>query len=834
MQYYKSIIAKNICAFLLALLLFTFYPVQAENDLAENFPCADSSSVMDCVEKTQSFAPSKFEEMPLDSQQLGYQGPFTAGVRYDTQLKWIPELSYVQLFYDNGVNLLVDYGANEKRANVTLGHVWDGRQQVKVTYEYLSQRLPYDFDSGTVKEWVAQNAIGAAYQYLFFDRWIHSIDLNAYYIQANNKELSDVIFSRDNESLINFRRIAGGKEGTGTANISIHPFRQTLISLGGGYSQIDYDTQYEDHSNNSTFAYNAGIEYLFNSRIKISSNVAHDAAQTEEKVRLSTIFLPKVEAAVSGDFSQGLNGLPNSTSVLLSLAYPVAGYSLFSEDSLASLKTWIQQPVVHAPRVLAIKDEETKQMVITSTTSPSPQFLQTGDMIQEVHTSDYFKIDPALFDKVLYTLSFKDNSSDNFGSAATPQSVLNIDVKNDNNSVYQGIIYSTNAIPNAAAPENSRNTYEVVITANGYRNNQIITTNSVNLELNINFNPNNEPQWDKNKANQSIPFDVGAITDPKAILLNSLLVNTPSNITPKFTFAGGTTVFGNWQIVTSGDQSYLIRKPDSTGAYDAGDITIGNAVKNLDVYAKYSSDPDNYQGNLLTLLLKVDPDTSLQLVWDGNNAVCKVPALDAHQPLESGLVNSINLAKCIQYYKKSGDILNVNNDVLNFKSADKGGYSGNVNLSNNQLQLGYPDSGLEKSYNFKFTVNSTAQGSDSTVAVNNFVSVSKTMVITTVAEDGANKNFYTFISGTKYSSLVINKLDAGEYKVNAVTPPPTSIPNGYCQYGLATDQTSFEKTCGGTSYSNSFSTIANSNQADLLWFAGADYPGVSTVTIIKK
>lgn len=826
MQRYKNTIAKNICAFLLALLLSTFCPAQAEDSLSENFPCVDSSSVMDCVEKTQSSTPSNIEEMPLDTQQLGYQGPFNVAARYDTQLKWIPELSYVQLFYDNGINLLVDYGANERRANITLGHVWDGHQQAKITYEYLTQRLPYDFDSGTVKEWVNQNAIGAAYQYLFFNHWIHSVDLNAYYIQANNKDdLSDVIFNRDDETLINFRRIAGGKEGTGTANISIHPFRQALISLGGGYSQIDYDIKYEDHSNNTTFAYNAGIEYLFNSRIKISSNLTHDAAQTEEKVRLSTIVLPKIEAALSGDFSQGLNSLSNSTSVLFSLAYPVSGYTLFSEDSLASLKAWVQQPVVHAPRVLAIKDEETKQIIITSSSSPSPQFLQTGDIIQEVHTNDYFKIDPTLFDKVLYTISLKDNSN-NYTGTPTPQSALNIDVKNDNNSVYQSIIYSTSPIPNSAAPENSRNSYEVVITAYGYKNNQIITSDSVILELNINFNPNNEPQWDKNKANQKIPFDVGSITDPQAILLNSLLISSPSNITPKFTFTGNTTISGDWQIVTSGNQSYLVRNPDSTGAYNAGDITIGSATKNLTVYTKYSSDPDNYQGSPLTLILTVNPDPSLQLGWDGNNSSCKVPTLDAHQPLDSKIVNTIAGAACIQY-KKSNNTLKVSNDVLTFKNVDKGGFSGNVNLTGNQLQLGYPDSGLGKNYNFNFIVDSAAQGSDSTITVNNFVSVSKTMVIKTEGT-GTGQNFYQFKSGMYLSSVIINNLDAGEYSVDSSSP---SIPNGYCTQGLATSPQSFE-SCNAEPYSNSFSLI--NNQADLIWTSGYSSPDVSTVTITKK
>ena len=203
---------------------------------------------------------------PKPSRLTDYNGPARAhsslGVRYDNVLGWIPEASYVQLFYDNGINLQLGYGANEQRANITLGHSFSANEQIKITYEYLTQNLPFDFASGSVNEWVNQNAFGAAYRYLLFDKVLQSIDLNGYYIHANNKDLNDVVFYEGNNADLDLRHIAGGAEETVMAGITLNLFHQILINLGGGYSHLVYDTEYEDNQDTTTLAYHAGLGFL--------------------------------------------------------------------------------------------------------------------------------------------------------------------------------------------------------------------------------------------------------------------------------------------------------------------------------------------------------------------------------------------------------------------------------------------------------------------------------------------------------------------------------------------------------------------------------------------
>ncbi len=807
---------------------FSIGPVEADSGIAENFSCVDSSSVMDCVQQANETKAIQLEETPIDTQQLGYEGPVNFGLRYDTELKWIPELSYVQLFYDNGLGLQTDIGANEQRVNITLAHIWNSHQQTKITYEYLNQKLPYDFASGTVKESINQNAIGAAYRYLFSSRLIRSVDVSGYYIQANSKELSNNIYYQNNETDLNFRRIAGGKEGTGTANISLSPLRQTLITLGGGYSQLNYDMKYEDHSQNSTFAYNAGIEHLFTPRIKLSSYLTHSAAETDERIRIGTILTNKIESSLLGEFSKGLNGQPDSTSIMLSLAYPVANYALFPDDGLSSLKNWVQQPVIRATRVLAIKDEMTKKVVIGSSSNPSPQYLKTGNYIQEIRTRDYFNIDESLFDKVVYTLSLKPNGNN---PPPPPQTLLNVDVKSDNNSIYQSIVYSTAPIPNGAAPNNDRNVYEIIITANGYRNNQILSSTNVSLDLNINFDPNNEPQWDKNKLAQKINFDTASINDPNAIPLNSILVSNQSNVPPQFTFSGGKTISGNWQIVTSANNSFLVRNPAAENTFDAADITTGSNTQPVNIYVKYNDDPDSYAGNPETLNITVNPDTNLKLSWNKSNANCQGKNIEAQQPqISTNIGATLPLDPCIVYSN-----IKVLNDSLTFKSAISSNFQGSLTLAQNpnQLQIGYPPAGMGNSYPVDLAFYSKAQGGSflTTVTADGLISVTKTLIVTAYTS-GSNKNAYQFFDGTYFTSIIINNLDNSKfYQFSSVDPKQAYAP-WVCTIGIATDKNSFDNNCNPKVYSSPFKPI--NGQASLLWDSGSGSPTINTVTIIQN
>src|SRR4029078_3746150 len=87
-------------------------------------------------------------------------------------------------------------------------------QQIKISAEYLLQRLYYSFDvGGHTSAWVMQGALGADYLLAVAGDYIQSLELDVYYSYAPNKRLSGFDGSSTHNFIttqfINNRGIAG-------------------------------------------------------------------------------------------------------------------------------------------------------------------------------------------------------------------------------------------------------------------------------------------------------------------------------------------------------------------------------------------------------------------------------------------------------------------------------------------------------------------------------------------------------------------------------------------------------------------------------------------------
>lgn len=350
----------------------TSTPVQPDL-IASTIACQKTPDPDQCVQNltNKQGAPVKFDprNLPLNTDMLGWSGPFKMALRYDAELSWILGLDYMQMLTESfGVSIKTGIGPKERRANITAGFAIGTDQQIKLTYEYLAQQLNFDFASGGVEEWVDQNAVGAAYQYLIRKSILHSIEVSGYTIRANSKDLSDVIFNVNTvtnpsgattESYdINYRRIAGGTENTIQAALNLLPLKDTALTIGGGYSQISYDTQYESNQARSAIAYQLQLTHLLSEKTKFIAAIQSTAAGTTESAEIRHLFSHAIELSIKGQYTSGA-GLPSSSSILLGFSYPAPeSYSLTGFTDLQELKSWIEKPVVYAPRVLAIKDEK--------------------------------------------------------------------------------------------------------------------------------------------------------------------------------------------------------------------------------------------------------------------------------------------------------------------------------------------------------------------------------------------------------------------------------------------------------------------------------------------
>jgi hypothetical protein len=825
---------KKIKFFITVLPLLTL-PVLStwanDDDGADTFTCSDSTNVMDCIEKTKSASEiaAATTVIPVAIQQLSPVGPFSLGVRYDTVLGWIPEISYLQIFYNNGVNLQLDYGSNEKRANITLGHAF-ANQQFKFTYEYLAQNLPFTFDSGSINQWVNQNAFGAAYRYLLPHQIIHSFDINGYYIHSNNKDLSDVIFYQNNDPYLNQRRIAGGTEETVTAGFSLMPFPALSINLGGGYSHLVYDTQYEDNQDSSTFAYNAGADFLITADTKFSASVVNSAAATDGVIKLSQILPGHFEAAVTGEYSQGQAGQPNSTSVTAVLAYPATPYVLAPDDFLGALKTWIAKPVVHATRVLAIKDQKTTLISINAT-NPSAQKVMTGEMIQSLSTQSIFNFDPALYDKVTYSLALAPNNN----NLTSPQSQLNVDIKPDANSAYSATIYSTGPMPNSAAPNGAQTIYHVIITALGYKNGLSAPVQAqADLELDVNFDKNNEPDW--SNTQDKINFDM-ADTSGAINLSNKITQPTPSQPV-RFAF-DDPSKYPNWDITQFNGVWFLVRKPDDNGYFDANDIST--TPKKITISVQYASDPNTIVVPGQPLDITVNPDAKMSFSWLSHSE-CQVSNIIANQPVNTQ-ITSLKLYPCTIYKDSLSQVIKVKNDLMSYSISNKNNYPATLAVSSSnadtQLNITGPTSGLNTSYSIGFSVKSKAQGGDApsatSLSADNVINVGNLLIVTTQIANP--QNIYKFKEDPAFiTSVVANGLsDEQTYQILSAIPNNPSSTNTMLSPGAITDDASYQAHLNNKTISNYPSAIHSSGgEISLMWWAVDNYPGVASLMITAQ
>ncbi len=419
----------------------------------------------------QTWNPSDIQSLPLNSSTWGLEGPLTASLRYDSDLNWIFGLGYLQMFNESlGIAAKASLGGNEWRANITGGYKINDRHQIKLTYEYLSQNLPYDFESGSINNWVYQHGVGATYQYLLRQGIVHSLEISGVFAKAQSKNLSDIIFYEGDDALVNLRRIAGGQETTGLATVNILPLSTTTLALGAGYSQVIYDTMYENGQNNSTVAYKVELGHVFHPTLKVSASVNNTASSTEYNAKVSKLLPKNFELSLGGLRQDSRGNLPNANSVVLGLSYPAP--KTYSMDNLAGggfaeLKSWIDTPVLYYNRVLAVKDEAVKKFFIASQAIPS-QTKAIGQTIDPVETKKYFQFDQKMYDQVKFTLSITpavaNKAAGKAKTAAGQDYAKALNIIITQKSPYEATVSSKAPIP---GDQNLEGQYNVSITAIG-------------------------------------------------------------------------------------------------------------------------------------------------------------------------------------------------------------------------------------------------------------------------------------------------------------------------------------------------------------------------------
>jgi hypothetical protein len=428
---------------------------------------------------------------PLNTDTLGLSGPFGAELKYDADLQWILGARYLHMFTDSlGLATKLTGGANELRANLTAGYALTKDQQIKLTYEYLTQNLPFTFASGSVDEWVNQNSVGVAYQYVIRHAIVHSLELSGYTTRAHSKDLDDITFNQQVIPTnlgggylydVNYRHIAGGNENTVLASVNLFPFAddKTTLTLGAGYSDIRYNTHFEDNQAASRPAYKAEVTHLLSSKTKISATSTGSAAYAENRLGFNHLLPKKFEASLSGQYTSGQGTLPDNKSLILGFTYPAPDkYSLSNFGDVQEFKNWIDKPVIYATRVLAIKDEAVKRFEFRAGNPLPDQVKHIAQIIDPVSTTSAFIFtDPNL--QVIY--SAKAIKISGAPAPSDKNFIPDLDLGFVSNGPNQATFQSLNSTGIPALDSDNLSTvgvYQITLTAIGVANGKSFTVSN--------------------------------------------------------------------------------------------------------------------------------------------------------------------------------------------------------------------------------------------------------------------------------------------------------------------------------------------------------------------
>lgn len=324
--------------------------------------------------------------------------------------------SFTSLMSDStALSLAGEAGGKNFRVGGTLGWRADSNQRFKLSIEYLSQDITYSFFSGNTNQWVNQGAVGAAYQYLFYDyAYQPSLDVSAYYSHAPSRTLHSVSGTFLNplgvpQTFINPRRIAGSNVGGAAPGVSFHPWGGSKAGVELNYDDVRYDMHLGHNRNANGFGGTVRLSQRIVENIEVGASAAIRRPFNNYAANVAWINLPYFGSwrlGLFGDYTAGKNALSNTYDAGISADYffdscaPRMNLNsdLKNEAPLPipvrdDFLEWTADPAVYMPQVLAVIDQE----VTSFCTLGVPKFFGAiangsfnGGTTQTINTAPHF------------------------------------------------------------------------------------------------------------------------------------------------------------------------------------------------------------------------------------------------------------------------------------------------------------------------------------------------------------------------------------------------------------------------------------------------------------
>lgn len=307
-----------------------------------------------------------------------------------------------QILSENfGFSLLGEFGAKNYRGGLTLGTEFDTSSTLnllKISGEYLSQKLEYGFHSGSLHRWVNQYAVGGEYQLLIpkclqFSSWVYSVDFNITYSHANSRHINSVECPLDtirNQTPLLFRHIAGGSNTHGDIGTTLAPWQNGQLFLGLDYDYTSFHRKYQHDIRSSGFGGTIWLTQTLGRGFKfdIGAEFRRPFNFYSAEIAWQTPFNGgNLSLGAFVNYTNGHERLPNSSVAGISIdfafgqaaSYPRSYYSAGFVPTCcpcicdSHLIAWLARPAVYMPTVLAIADQQYQYTSPSESSCPTCQ-----------------------------------------------------------------------------------------------------------------------------------------------------------------------------------------------------------------------------------------------------------------------------------------------------------------------------------------------------------------------------------------------------------------------------------------------------------------------------
>ncbi len=313
---------------------------------------------------------------------------------YDNHLSPIGRLAFNPEFWDGSVavGLLGEAGNGTARGNASLAFSLPASQRIKIGGEFLTQKLGFNFKDGHVKQWVPQWAVGGKYQASIDYCFLRDIRVDIAYSSAISQDLKEHHLS--NGSTL-YRHIAGSEALEVGAGISLKPWCGALITILADYDHVKFKNKYDFIQNLKGFGGTAILNQRFfncfdlNLRAEVRKPYNYYRA---EILKGSEGSLQSYTLGIFGCYTQGKYGLPNVSTGGVMISYDFGSRKncckgptnteCCTPTPCSSLASWVLEPAVYMPIVLAVSDQRKISPVPPPVCIPAALVSQIPDQLE--------------------------------------------------------------------------------------------------------------------------------------------------------------------------------------------------------------------------------------------------------------------------------------------------------------------------------------------------------------------------------------------------------------------------------------------------------------------